>query len=717
MPNNIKTTARLVASKLAESLITRAYARKLQLRPIVAKDVNKLPNIPKGPHNDGLIIKYFDETGKSLIVKDRETNEPIPMYRVRYLPPVGRDGFAAKVGIPQKEQKYTQPLRVGCPPYLSNLIDWVAVAKDPERELWITEGELKAIAAAIAGQATIGLGGVWNFKGQDRPLSDLFYRFNFENRRVVCVYDSDCVTNHNVRYACDSLARQLANLGASVFTLTIPALPKMKKVGLDDFLKHGARTPRKALEKLRTLVVRWEGTTMNDTRNTNLFVQLNRDRLFFARQEGAWRAWDGRLWVADRTHEARALTADVSAHLRLEADVLNDADARKTGRKWATQSGNENRRNAILNLAAAELVKDVDCLDTSPYLFNCQNGILDLATLKASRTCSLLPHEPSKFLGRISPVLYDPAARCPEFYRFLDKIIPKADVRQFLQRMAGYALTGLTGEQCFFIFYGLGRNGKSTFVEVLMYVWGDYARTANGDTFVAGRRVGTVRDDLHALRGSRLVKAVETAKNATLDEVTVKEHTGGDQVVTRALYGRQTQWSPTHKLILVTNEKPHIKGTDDAIWSRVRTVPFDVFIPEAERIADYFENKLKPEAGGILNWALEGLRQYYKTGLAAPEEVLTATQEYREDENVVVQFLNAMCVTDPKAQPTPDGSTRWSTPEQLQTAFKTYCMDQGIPYRGTNLKNHLEQMGYQQERGHQNRYWRGIKVTRLPSML
>ncbi len=359
------------------------------------------------------------------------------------------------------------------------MVDWVALASDPERELWITEGELKAIAATKFGRPTIGLGGIWNFKGRERPLADLFYEFDYRGRPVVIVCDSDYVTNDNVRYACDSLARELVSLGAGVHILTVPSLPEMK-VGLDDFLKHGATKPKEALEPLRSFIRPWVDGTMNDSGNAMRFVAMNHEHLFYSRDEGKWRLWDGKSSVPNRTHEALARTVDVSAQLLREAATLTDKEARKQACGWAIQSGNGSWRKTMLDLAAAELVQDVDCLDTAPFLFNCQNGVLDLRKFPFR----LLPHDPSLMLGRISPVSYEPTARCPEFERFLQKIIPTVQVREFLKRVAGYALTGRTDEHCFFIFHGSGRNGKSTFVEVLMYVWGHYARSANADSFL-----------------------------------------------------------------------------------------------------------------------------------------------------------------------------------------------------------------------------------------
>jgi putative DNA primase/helicase len=165
----------------------------------------------------------------------------------------------------------------------------------------------------------------------------------------------------------------------------------------------------------------------------------------------------------------------------------------------------------------------------------------------------------------------------------------------------------------------------------------------------------------------------------------------------------------------VSNEKPHIHGTDEGIWSRVRMVPFTVTIPEEKRIPDFFQNKLEPEASGILNWAIEGLRQYFKVGLLAPPEVLEATKEYRDEENLAKRFLDAKCSVTPNAEGSADGPEIWARPDGLQSAFREWCMALGISHQGTNLKEVLEQLGYRQERGHGGRYWLGIKITNIHS--
>jgi hypothetical protein len=315
-------------------LISRAAANQLGFRAIEAEEIAKLPNLSSGPHNPGLHIPYFDLDGKRLKIADAKSGIPIPMCRVRYLPLLVSSGFAAMVG--KKDQKYTQPRHVGCPVYIPSLkgTNWRGIADDPEKEIWIVEGELKAAAATLHGVPTLGIGGIWNFKGAERPLSDAFYEFKMEGRSIVLVYDSDRATNFNVRYASDALARELTRLGGKVCTITMPPLRGLKKVGLDDFLKRHSRNPGKALENLRHSAATWVDSPMNDTGNTARFVGLYGDRLFFAREEKSWRLWDGKLWVPNRTHEVLAMTERVSAELRDEAEQLEDEQAKKEAKNW-----------------------------------------------------------------------------------------------------------------------------------------------------------------------------------------------------------------------------------------------------------------------------------------------------------------------------------------------------------------------------------------------
>ncbi len=696
------TLAQLVAAKLAISGLRAADAKRLLIRPVTAAEVAALPNAPIGAHNAGALLPYFDVDGKRLSVEDHDTGRIVHMYRVRYLPPLGTNGFAAASGI--HPQKYTQPARVGCPPYLPPLIDWQAFAADTSREIWITEGELKAASATKYGQPCLGTGGVWNFKGKDTPLHPLFNKLNLEGRRVVVVRDSDYVTNHNVRYGGDFFARALSSAGAQLLTLTIPPLPGLDKCGLDDFLQRGGKTPQQALTVLRDFLQPWVPTTLNDTGLAMAFKQLNRERLFFATNCNAknnhWRYWDGKCWVPS---EQRALELTNSVHGQLvnEAATLKDEDARKQALRWAMRSGDRAKRENTLALAEVEMDKNISQLDANPYLLNLQNGVLDLKTFKCAE------HDPALMQGRISSASFDPKATAPEFEKFIRTILPNRPVRDFVQRLAGYYLIGGNPERVFVNFWGNGRNGKTQLKELMLYCSGDYARACSPDAFLAGRRTGAVRDDLHALRGARLVAAVEPNKAVDLDEATVKEVTGGDTISTRALYGTYDDWKVEFKPLLVSNHKVTVRGTDDGIWDRLVIVPLIVRISDKDVVPEYFENRLKPEVDGYLQWALAGLREYWRNGLQIPAEVRALVKEHREESDVVGAFLETRCVIDPKAM-----AKDCVSPDSLKAAFVEYCAQQRITIKGVDLKQQMERLGHVQRKG-DDRYWVGVRL-RMP---
>jgi len=203
---------------------------------------------------------------------------------------------------------------------------------------------------------------------------------------------------------------------------------------------------------------------------------------------------------------------------------------------------------------------------------------------------------------------------------------------EFMQRAVGYALTGDVGEQCLFVMWGTGANGKSTFVETLHALLGDYAQKAEMRTLLH-RDTDTVRNDLARLRGARLVSAVEIGRGKRLNEELVKELTGGDTITARFLVREYFEFRPEFKLFLAVNHKPQIHGTDEAIWRRVKLVPFNVYIPPEER-DKALGGKLRAELPGILNWALEGCLEWQRGGLREPEEVIAATADYRREQDL-----------------------------------------------------------------------------------
>jgi putative DNA primase/helicase len=237
---------------------------------------------------------------------------------------------------------------------------------------------------------------------------------------------------------------------------------------------------------------------------------------------------------------------------------------------------------------------------------------------------------------------------CPTWLGFLNRVCSgDPEMIRYLQQVAGYALTGETGEHCLFYLYGRGRNGKSVFLNMLQWLLGDYAITVPSNllTLQAREQHPTGLADLH---GRRFVSTIEVKDGSRFDESMVKSMTGGDSVRARHMYKDFFEFSPEFKLFIAANHKLVIDGTDEGIWSRIRLIPFLETIPEEERDPRLAE-KLRDEAEGVLAWAVQGCLEWQKYGLYEPEAVRRATAEYREESDSVGEFLASCCIFEPGA--------------------------------------------------------------------
>jgi putative DNA primase/helicase len=262
-----------------------------------------------------------------------------------------------------------------------------------------------------------------------------------------------------------------------------------------------------------------------------------------------------------------------------------------------------------------------------------------------------------------------------------------------MQRAVGYTLTGQTSEESLFLLYGLGANGKSTLLTVLRKVMGDYATVTPFSTFVEKKNDTGIPNDLAALKGARLVMASETKRSAPLAEAIIKQVTGRDPITARFLFGEYFTFVPEFKLWIATNHKPRIIGTDNGIWRRVKLIPFDVQIPDAEQ-DHHLDKKLEAELSGILNWALEGLRDWAANGLGVPPSVKEATEEFRANEDVLGHFIGAECVVGEKAK---------VKSSELYGKYKDWAAGAGEKYRLTQKDFSIAMT----ERGWQVRHTRG----------
>jgi putative DNA primase/helicase len=334
-------------------------------------------------------------------------------------------------------------------------------------------------------------------------------------------------------------------------------------------------------------------------------------------------------------------------------------------------------------------------LDRDLWLMAVTNGTIDLHTGK------LRASERGDLLTKAAPVVYDEDATAPIWGRFLERVLPDSAVRWYVQKAAGYSMTGDVSEQALFFLHGAGANGKSTFLNVLMYTLGDYARQASPDLlmFKYGNEHPTALADL---RGRRLVTTTEVQEGRRMAEVMVKQLTGGDRISARRMREDFSEFDPTHKIWLAANHKPVIRGTDHAIWRRIRLIPFTVQIPEAEQ-NPRLPKELKAEAAGILRWLIEGCLVWQQEGLDPPATVVAAVDEYRDEMDQVGQFIADRCDLD---------RTAVTTGSVLRKVYEAWCEANGERAMSTTAFGlRLQEKSVQRGRNRQGgRTYEGIGV-------
>lgn len=378
------------------------------------------------------------------------------------------------------------------------------------------------------------------------------------------------------------------------------------------------------------------------------FTDLGNARRFKMRVKGkvrhvegaGWFYFDGNRFVRDQVGEIQRKANDAVVSIYGEIERAATKNEREAIIAHAQRSESEPRIRAMLNLARSlrEIALAPDSFDSDPMLFGAGNGVLDLRDGKHR------PGRPEDLISRGTDVPWQGIdAEAPRWEQFLAEVFDgDVELIEFVRRFAGYCLTGDTREQILAVFHGTGCNGKTELVETLKAILGDYAATSPFDTFTRNNRGnGGPRSDLARLAGARLAVANESAEGMRLDEATVKQITGGDTITARLLYREYFEFVPAFKLVLVSNYRPEVNGDDDAIWRRLRLVPFNRSFEgrEDRRLRE----TLNRELPGILAWAVRGCIEWQRQGLGMAEQVAAATRSYREDSDVVGEFLAERC--------------------------------------------------------------------------
>lgn len=435
-----------------------------------------------------------------------------------------------------------------------------------------------------------------------------------------------------------------------------------------------------------------------DDANAALFLALHGADVRYCPPWDKWLLWTGSHWRIDDAIEVRRLAADLPRQLYLEAGNAADSSKRRSIADLARKLESGTRQSALLEMAKCRVVVRHSDLDQGLFLLNSLKGTIDLKTGK------VYEHRRSDLLTHDAGIQYDSNAQCPTWKRFLAEVFAgDADLIEFVRRAIGYSLTGDVREQVLLICHGSGSNGKSVFLNILKKLLGRLALQAAPDLLMAdrNRRHPTEQADLY---GRRAVVCQETEENRRFNEVLVKQLTGGDSVRARRMHEDFWEFSPTWKIWLATNHRPEIRGTDHAIWRRVRLIPFNVVFHDpgkGDPVKDSgMEAKLTTELPGILAWAVQGCLAWQHDGLTFPEAVKAATDEYREQQDTLAAWLSECCVVKRTAD---------AKAADLYASYSTWCDANGErpePQRRFGMR--LTERGFQRQRRMVGIWWLGI---------
>lgn len=437
-----------------------------------------------------------------------------------------------------------------------------------------------------------------------------------------------------------------------------------------------------------------------DLGNAERFFHHQGDNFKYNTTFGKWFIWNGKRWEEDKTQKIVQMGIKEIRNIYKEAFHEDDEDRRKAIAEHARRSESKGRLEAMISTVQSFVPVLPDEMDKEDWLFNCENGVIDL------KTGTLRPHERELMMTKISKVPYDAKADCPIWKGFLNDIFQdeqgyiKHEIINFLQKAVGYSLTGSTREQVLFFLYGTGRNGKSTFMNVIKEIFGDYGKQTNAETFTV-KKSDQVRNDIAALKGSRLVAATESEEGARLAESLVKTLTGGEPVQARFLHQEFFEYVPQFKIFFTTNHKPVIRGADEGIWRRIRLIPFTIRIPD-EKLDKDLPEKLRNEMPGILKWIVDGCLLWQKEGLGMPQEVEEATNNYRDEMDTMGNFLDEYCTLHENAK---------AYGLELYRNYQYWCDETGeYEITKTKFNRKLEERGFKKGRDGRGIYFLGIGI-------
>ena len=423
-----------------------------------------------------------------------------------------------------------------------------------------------------------------------------------------------------------------------------------------------------------------------------VFAAYLQGKALYCFDDKHWYLWNSQRWQKDKQNR---IILKAEAFVRQATKMAIDAGEPDIARRILGFLSAQKLDN-LVKLAKPRLAVNLTDFDADSMQICVENGVIDLAKGK------LLEPNPAMRHSKMAGVSYDAYASCPRFMQFLKDIFPDdLELRGYVQKVVGYTLTGSTKEQCLFMFLGGGANGKSTLVNVLTKLMGDYAANTAASTLMASNS-NQVGDDLIRLAGARYITAAETEHGQRFAEAKIKSFTGGDMISARPLYGEWVDFQPIGKIFLTTNNRPEIRGSDDGIWRRMVEIPFERQFAADEQDKELMAALLQ-ELPGILNWAIEGCLRWQTEGLIAPQSVTASVTEYRTEMDTVCSFVTEECLVAPHER-IQVGS--------LYQQYTNWCRSSSKqPRTKVQFGKALTDQGYKQMRDSNGRYWQGLSIS------
>lgn len=497
---------------------------------------------------------------------------------------------------------------------ISEAPNWISELLQAQTEKTGSPEELEPVTKGSRNVYLTGVGGAMRRKGMSYAAI----------RAALLIHNEERLADPLSREEVEKIAESVAGMAAAD-----PNPPKMVSFIMDDELGE-----IQYHEICKT-------AELTDLGNAKVFATLYNGRFLYDHTRKKWMVWGegAHVWREDAIAAAkRGMMATLQMRKQAGMMIADDRE-RAAHLQGVRRAENGGAMSSALEKASAftQIATKTENFNRHPLLLNCLNGTYDL------EKWTFRPSRPEDMLSSQAPVTYDPEATCPLWEKFIDDIFEgNAELIAYVQRALGLCLSGDISEQAFFVAYGSGANGKSTMLNTVTRLLGDYGRTTPFDTFDADTR-NQYGNDLAALQGSRLVVAIESEQHRKLAEARIKSITGGDDITCRFLYGEFFSFRPQFKVWLAVNHRPQVRGSDHGIWRRIHLIPFNKKF-EGNAMDKKLEKKLARELSGILNWLLKGFLEWKETGLNPPEVVQDATKEYKRENDAVALWLEDRCV-------------------------------------------------------------------------